>query len=277
MVVCETSSGATRMMKRRGGSLKVSKKERNEERIKKKKTLQNNGVWLKLQTRLQISCRRHVESKRKSRREKPIMISALFTFSLSSTSSSLSTYSSDLHLTEEVSTTCRVVGLWGRRPADGRVTPVNTWGNVVYDEYVRPLDYVVDFRTKISGIRPKNLKKAKEFMTVQKKVAELIKGRILVGHALHNDLKVLLLSHPRKDIRDTSEYQPLFREGRKRSLRYLAAEILDVKIQQKEHCSQERASMTRLFYFTFVNAQWKRNWKIGVDYFPKKRKVYRLI
>lgn len=31
---------------------------------------------------------------------------------------------------------------------------------------------------------------AKDFMTVQKKVAELIKGKILVGHALHNDLKV---------------------------------------------------------------------------------------
>lgn len=34
---------------------------------------------------------------------------------------------------------------------------------------------------------------AKDFPTVQKKVAELIEGRILVGHALHNDLKVLLI------------------------------------------------------------------------------------
>jgi len=31
---------------------------------------------------------------------------------------------------------------------------------------------------------------AKKFWVVQKEVAELIKGRILVGHALHNDLKV---------------------------------------------------------------------------------------
>lgn len=36
---------------------------------------------------------------------------------------------------------------------------VNTWGNVVYDEYVCPLERVVDFRTEVSGIRPKNLKK----------------------------------------------------------------------------------------------------------------------
>lgn len=31
---------------------------------------------------------------------------------------------------------------------------------------------------------------AKDFIMVQRKVAELLKGRILVGHALHNDLKV---------------------------------------------------------------------------------------
>jgi hypothetical protein len=31
---------------------------------------------------------------------------------------------------------------------------------------------------------------AKDFSTAQKKVAELIHGRILVGHALSNDLKV---------------------------------------------------------------------------------------
>lgn len=34
------------------------------------------------------------------------------------------------------------------------------------------------------------LSTAKDFRIVQKKVAELIKGRILVGHALRNDLKV---------------------------------------------------------------------------------------
>lgn len=34
------------------------------------------------------------------------------------------------------------------------------------------------------------LSAAKDFRIVQKRVAELIKGRILVGHALRNDLKV---------------------------------------------------------------------------------------
>ena len=31
---------------------------------------------------------------------------------------------------------------------------------------------------------------AKPFVEVQKQVADLLKGRILVGHAVHNDLKV---------------------------------------------------------------------------------------
>ncbi len=69
-----------------------------------------------------------------------------------------------------------------------------------------------------------------ELSVVQKEVSELLKGRILVGHALHHDLKVntlegrplvvteqlfissipqaLFLSHPSKDTRDTSGYKP---------------------------------------------------------------------
>uniref|UniRef100_A0A0A9E1V8 Exonuclease domain-containing protein n=1 Tax=Arundo donax TaxID=35708 RepID=A0A0A9E1V8_ARUDO len=85
------------------------------------------------------------------------------------------------------------------------------------------------------------MNKAKEFWIVQKEVAELIKGRILVGHALHHDLKVLLLSHPKKDIRDTSEYEIFRREGKRRLLKDLAAQVLGAKIQQSEHCPIEDA------------------------------------
>jgi DNA polymerase III epsilon subunit-like protein len=44
-----------------------------------------------------------------------------------------------------------------------------------------------------------------DFSVVQKDVAQLIKKRILVGHALEHDMKVLFLSHPRTMIRDTSK------------------------------------------------------------------------
>ncbi|XAR68301.1 Exoribonuclease II [Bertholletia excelsa] len=183
--------------------------------------------------------------------------------------------SSDCSLTDSIAMDCEMVGVspQGNKSALGRVTLVNRWGNVVYDEYVCPVDRVVDFRTKISGIRPRDLRKAKEFGVVQKKVAELIKGRILVGHALRNDLKALLLSHPRKDIRDTSEYQPFLKEGRSRALRHLAAEFLGVKIQNGEHCPVEDARAAMLLYQK-NKREWEKNVKdfIRLKQKQKKRK-----
>jgi hypothetical protein len=44
---------------------------------------------------------------------------------------------------------------------------------------------------------------AKSFEAVQTQVAALLKDRILVGHAVYNDLKALLLSHPHTATRDT--------------------------------------------------------------------------
>jgi RNA exonuclease 4 len=70
------------------------------------------------------------------------------------------------------------------------IVQVNKWGNVVYDKHVRPQEFVKDFRTAVSGVRPRDLQKGEKLWTVQKEVAELIKGHILVGHALRNDLKV---------------------------------------------------------------------------------------
>ncbi|GAB4846518.1 hypothetical protein Ancab_025523 [Ancistrocladus abbreviatus] len=169
--------------------------------------------------------------------------------------------SSDFSLTNELAMDCEMVGVSseGNKSALGRVTLVNKWGNVVFDEYVRPVERVVDFRTEISGIRPRDLRKAKDFPTVQKKVAELIKGRVLVGHALRNDLKALLLSHPKKDMRDTSEYQPFLKEGRRRALRHLAVEFLGVKIQGGEHCPIEDARAAMLLY-----QRNKKEWERGV-------------
>ena len=50
----------------------------------------------------------------------------------------------------------------------------------------RPADY----RTHVSGVRPQDLRHAKSFKFIQKEVAALIKDRIVVGHAVHNDFKV---------------------------------------------------------------------------------------
>lgn len=179
--------------------------------------------------------------------------------------------SDDTSLTKVVAIDCEMVGVGfdGGKSALGRVTLVNSFGNIVYDEYVRAVERIVDYRTWISGIRPKHMNKAKEFWAVQKEVAELIKGRILVGHALHNDLKVLLLSHPKKDIRDTSEYEVFRRERKRRSLKDLAAEVLGAKIQQNEHCPIEDARAAMLIYNKHKKA-WEKNMK---EQFRFKKKL----
>lgn len=50
-------------------------------------------------------------------------------------------------------------------------------------------------------------------------VAELLKGKILVGHALKNDLSVLMLEHHRSMIRDTACY-PVYMSVSKWHSRY---------------------------------------------------------
>ena len=71
-----------------------------------------------------------------------------------------------------------------------RVCIVNNLGTVLLDKHVRPSERVTDFRTKYSGIRPGDLKDAESLEDVAAEVAKLVDGRILVGHAITNDLQV---------------------------------------------------------------------------------------
>jgi DNA polymerase III epsilon subunit-like protein len=55
---------------------------------------------------------------------------------------------------------------------------------------VRAQEDVVDYRTQWSGVRKEDLDGAPSFKVVQQEVADLIKGRIVVGHGLKNDFGV---------------------------------------------------------------------------------------
>jgi RNA exonuclease 4 len=84
---------------------------------------------------------------------------------------------------------------------------------------------------------------AQPFKIVRRKVEELLEGRILVGHALENDLSVLDMFHPLEERRDTAAYRP-FRDmngGRAPSLKKLSETVLGVEIQSREHDSVKRA------------------------------------
>ncbi|KAG1737861.1 MipD protein [Suillus paluster] len=138
------------------------------------------------------------------------------------------------------------VGIDGEESSLARVSIVNYWGAVQMDEFVKQKERVVDYRTKWSGIRPSDMVRAKSFEEVQKTVAALTKDRILVGHAVHNDLKVLLLSHPGPYIRDTQHLAAKHKltSSKRPALRNLVKQELDVVIQGGEHSSVTDARAT---------------------------------
>ncbi|CAO3694797.1 unnamed protein product [Rhizopus microsporus] len=170
----------------------------------------------------------------------------------------------DTKLGKYVAIDCEMVGVGpdGEDSALARVTIVNYNGAVLLDAYVKPLEKVTDYRTHVSGIEPKHLEsdKAITFKEAQEKVAAIIKNRILVGHAVHNDLKVLMLSHPTLLIRDTSRYKPFRKlaKGRTPGLKMLVKEVLGISIQSGSHSSIEDARFTIELYKS-VKAEWEKS------------------
>lgn len=165
---------------------------------------------------------------------------------------------------------CEMVGVGpeGIHSALARVSIVNYYGVTILDLYVRPVEFVTDFRTAVSGITPKHLVGATEFKDAQKLVADIIEDKIVVGHAVHNDFKALLLDHPQRLIRDTSRYQPFraLSKGKTPSLKRLALEILGIKIQDGSHSSVEDARITILLY-----RKHKEAWDSSLALKAKKR------
>lgn len=131
-----------------------------------------------------------------------------------------------------------------------RASIVNYDGDQVYDSYVQPKEQVTDWRTPWSGITSKHMLVARSFEEVQKDIARLLEGKILVGHAVSNDLAALYLSHPKRDIRDTSKHPPFRRisAGGGPKLKLLASEFLGIEIQGGAHSSVEDARACMLLF-----------------------------
>ncbi|KAM7535920.1 hypothetical protein Aperf_G00000090930 [Anoplocephala perfoliata] len=143
----------------------------------------------------------------------------------------------------------------------GRVSIVDYNGNVLYDVFSRPDGCITDYRTRYSGIRPRDMEKALPFKVVRNDVQQIIRDRVVVGHSINNDFRVLKLYHPPALVRDTS-VAPYAKvavgRGRKRlvALRELYFDFFDEEIQQGEHDSVEDARATMKIYRR-VEKQWE--------------------
>ena len=162
---------------------------------------------------------------------------------------------------------CEMVGIGtdGKKSALARVSIVDWKLEVLLDTFVQVPMRVTDFRTHVSGVEPKHIKNnnAMPVSECRDKVSKILKGKILVGHALTNDFKALMTSHPKEMIRDTAKYRPFQRYGngkwRARKLRDLVKENLkdQENFQQGEHDSVQDARCS-MELFQVVFSQWEK-------------------
>lgn len=151
-------------------------------------------------------------------------------------------------ITDEIALDCEMVECYHHKSVLARVSIVNLFGHTLLDRYVAPPSKVTDYRTRYSGIRRKDLDNASDFDTVQQEVSNIIKGRIVVGHAVHNDFSVLKINHPQDKIRDTQNYFKFLFQGKTPSLKKLSESVLGLKIQKGEHDSVQDAQATMKLY-----------------------------
>ncbi|NXF86215.1 AEN nuclease, partial [Eubucco bourcierii] len=160
---------------------------------------------------------------------------------------------------------CEMVGTGpqGRLSELARCSVVSYEGDVIYDKYVQPELPIVDYRTRWSGITRQHMKRAIPFKTAQAEILKILKDKIVVGHAIHNDFQALKYFHPKDRTRDTSQI-PVLKQRvglpvkASVSLKSLARHLLHKKIQAgcKGHSSVEDAQ-TAMELYRLVEVQWE--------------------
>jgi len=163
---------------------------------------------------------------------------------------------------------CEMVGVGqqGKQSSLARVTLIDWNGEVIMDEYVQQQEEVTDYRTFVSGITPEMLQDAQmDYDACRQHVLTLLEGKLLVGHGLKNDLRVLGITHPWQMTRDTAKYQPFmkvrFEDGIlwPRALKELCQEKLsrEVQVGGRPHCPKEDA-LAALDLYKLVHHKWEK-------------------
>jgi len=198
------------------------------------------------------------------------------------TTTTRKTESSKIDLNNVVALDCEMVGVgWRMESALGRCSIVDSYGSILLDTYVVPpagIASITDYRTRYSGIRPSHLRGAMAYDVAVSRVRDLLRGRIVVGHALKNDFQVLGFRVPNNWVRDTSKYPRLFALAEEmasqsvgpanalstpkvtKGLKSLTRHILGRKIQGRQHDSVEDARASLDLYMR-VREDWE--WELS--------------
>jgi len=167
------------------------------------------------------------------------------------------------------------VGYGGYMSALARVSVVNWEGEVIFDAYVRPALPVTDYRTFVSGIAEGDLD-SDGVLTLeqcQMLLEPLLCNKIIVGHALMNDFRVMCIRPEWHSVRDTAKYEPFMKSDPfdptvllPKKLRVLAKDKLGMIIQEnsRPHCSVEDAVAAMELYKKH-RSKWEKavEWKMN--------------
>ncbi|KAK7890957.1 hypothetical protein WMY93_022920 [Mugilogobius chulae] len=171
-----------------------------------------------------------------------------------------------------VSLDCEMVGTGpgGRVSELARCSVVGYHGDVLLDQYVRPIGRVTDYRSRWSGIRKHHLSNAADFSQTRDQVRSLLEGKVLVGHSVQTDLISLDLVHPGHMIRDTSCSRLLtrlagFPREPRPSLKALTNRLLQRQIQTSKHGhSSVEDAVAALDLYKLVEGEWEREVELSL-------------
>ena len=167
----------------------------------------------------------------------------------------------ELNRNSIVALDCEMVGVRGNLSALACCSIVGYNGEVIFHSYIKPREPITSYRTKWSGIMPRHMTFAIPTHTALACVQKILKFRMIVGHDLYADLKLLGLSdHPKTLIRDTLKCpQVHMLVGLPQpSLKVLASKLLQREIQVGSHSSLEDAKAVMDIYRT-VEVEWEEH------------------
>ncbi|KAJ1567598.1 REX4, RNA exonuclease 4 [Nowakowskiella sp. JEL0078] len=136
--------------------------------------------------------------------------------------------------------------------------------NVVYKTNVHQPD-VVDYRTRITGLKSEDLASAPSLEDVKESVRTQIKGHILVGHSLFMDFDALGIFPQENLVRDTQMYPGFQKKNKpkKLSLVYLSEKFVDFDLggsrgdRRGTHLAIEDATVAMKLYLS-VAENWEK-------------------
>jgi RNA exonuclease 4 len=142
-----------------------------------------------------------------------------------------------------------------------QVSLVTLKGETLLNTYMKPALAIVDYNTAFSGITAAKLQSAPSLSEVRERVLGIIRNKLLVGHAVSNDLASLGIVHPLHlvvDIQRIPMIQNLFKKPQPK-LKLVSKVLLHRDIQNGSHCSLEDAKATADIFSYALRFGWVRS------------------